>query len=253
MQLHCLGTVGYHPNEDRHTSCYFLPESGIVLDAGTGMFRLPDLIQTPTLDILLSHAHLDHVAGLTFLLDVLQQRPVEKIRIWGEREKLDAVGEHLFSRLLFPVPIEAEWCAIDELDQFSIGDCMVTWRRQEHPGTSVGYRLEWPQERRLLYLTDTTGDDTAEAIRWYAGADLMMHECYFPAELTQWAVKTGHTWTGRLAEIAAAAAPKQLLLTHVNPLDRDPDKMAGEVIKSLEGSGIKISLACDRDVLEFGG
>ena len=85
MQLHCLGTAGYHPNEHRHTSCYFLPESGIVLDAGTGLFRLAGLIQTSTLDILLSHAHLDHVAGLTFLLDVLFRRPVDEVRIWGQQ------------------------------------------------------------------------------------------------------------------------------------------------------------------------
>ena len=97
MQLHCLGTAGYHPNEDRHTSCYFLPESGIVLDAGTGLFRLAELIETPTLDIVLSHAHLDHVAGLTFLLDVLYQRPVDRLRIWGEKEKLAAIEQHLFS------------------------------------------------------------------------------------------------------------------------------------------------------------
>ena len=71
MRLHCLGTVGYHPNDARHTSCYCLPESGIVLDGGTGAFRLANLIETETLDVLLSHAHLDHTFGLTFLLDDL--------------------------------------------------------------------------------------------------------------------------------------------------------------------------------------
>ena len=71
MRLHCLGTVGYHPNDSSHTSCYFLPQSGILLDAGTGIFRLAKLIETDSLDVLLSHAHLDHSFGLTFLLDVL--------------------------------------------------------------------------------------------------------------------------------------------------------------------------------------
>lgn len=258
MQLHCLGTAGYHPNEDRHTSCYFLPESGIALDAGTGLFRLAGLIQTPTLDILLSHAHLDHVAGLTFLLDVLHQRPVDKLRIWGEREKLDAVRQHLFSRLLFPVEIQAEFREIDDSETFSIGDCTITWRRQQHPGLSVGYRLDWDQGPRLLYLTDTTGDDSADAIRWYSDADLMMHECYFTNESADWAVKTGHTWTGRLAKIAAAAQPKRLLLTHVNPLDADPDAMRKEVAKNLRSQEalrsreIKVDLAADLSLVEFG-
>ncbi len=251
MQLHCLGTAGYHPNEQRHTSCYFLPESGIVLDAGSGLFRLAGRICTPTLDIVLSHAHLDHVVGLTFLLDVLHRHPVDLLRIWGQREKLDAIREHLFSPLLFPVALETAWCPIDGSDSFRIGDCEIAWRPQDHPGDSVGYRLDWPDGTRLLYLTDTTGDAAAEAIDWYRGSDLMMHECYFGEAMRDWAEKTGHTWTGRLVEIAAAATPRQLLLTHVNPLDEQPERMLAEVQRGLAGSAVGSRLAGDGDVLEF--
>ena len=112
MRLHCLGTVGYHPNDTRHTSCYFLPESGILLDGGTGAFRLTKLIETDTLDVLLSHAHLDHTFGLTFLLDVLFERPVRMVRIWGESAKIQAVREHLFHELIFPAPLSAQWMPI---------------------------------------------------------------------------------------------------------------------------------------------
>ena len=68
MRLHFLGTAGYHPNRRRDTACLMIPEAGILLDAGTGIFRARDLIGTPTLDIFLSHVHLDHSVGLTFLL-----------------------------------------------------------------------------------------------------------------------------------------------------------------------------------------
>ncbi|KAA5545132.1 ribonuclease Z [Roseiconus nitratireducens] len=262
MQLHCLGTAGYHPNEDRHTSCYFLPESGIVLDAGTGMFRLPALIQTPSLDILLSHAHLDHIAGLTFLLDILHQHPVQTVRIWGEAKKLSAIREHLFSELVFPVQLDVQWCEIDELPQFDLGDCTVSWQRQEHPGGSVGYRLDFsrrqqsggvtPERLRLLYLTDTTGRTDQEMMHWCSEADLMMHECYFPTDKSQWAIRTGHSWTDRVAEIAAATRPALLLLTHVNPLDPDPGALRRQVEKALHADPIPTRLAEDRMKLSFG-
>ena len=51
-----------------------IPELGLIFDAGTGMFRVRDLIQTKTLDIFMSHVHLDHSVGLTFLYDVLHQK-----------------------------------------------------------------------------------------------------------------------------------------------------------------------------------
>ncbi|MCO8120218.1 MBL fold metallo-hydrolase [Stieleria sp. TO1_6] len=260
MQLHCLGTAGYHPNEHRHTSCYFLPESGILLDAGTGLFRLPPLIQTDSLDILISHAHLDHIAGLTFLLDVLYQRPVQQLRIWGEQEKLDAIRQHLFCDLIFPVQLDAQWCPLDGRQPLKIGGgpagpATVTWRAQQHPGGSLGFRLDWerePARTRLLYLTDTTGDDSQAAIDWYRGADLMLHECYFPASHRELAIKTGHTWTQRLAEIAAAAEPAELIMTHVNPLSADPESLLAEVAERLATTGVVPRLAAEPSCVQFG-
>ena len=241
MRLHCLGTAGFHPNHDRHTSCYFLPESGVLLDAGTGVFRLAPLIKTDEIDLLLSHAHLDHIAGLTFLLDVFYQRPVKKLRIWGEAAKLDAIRTHLFSELVFPVELDAEWNAIDEMDDFVAGGAKVCWRQQDHPGGSVAYRLDWSANgkpagaentgvtstaKRLLYMTDTTGDVSAEGIEWCRNADLLMHECYFDDSMTEWAKKTGHSWTSRVAEVTERSEPKKLLVTHLNPLIGATDIMS---------------------------
>ncbi len=235
MRLHCLGTAGFHPNENRHTSSYFVPESGLLLDAGSGVFRLAPLIQTDTIDLLLSHAHLDHICGLTFLLDVFYQRPIKQLRIWGEAKKLAAIQTHLFSELIFPVPLDAQWMPIDHLDRFTAGGAEVVWRHQDHPGGSVGYRIDWggasdqkKPAKSLVYLTDTTGDTSDEAIEWCGQPDLMMHECYFDDSMIEWAKKTGHSWTSRVAEIASAVGPKKLVLTHVNPLVGE--SMFGEVV-----------------------
>lgn len=253
MKLICLGTAGYHPSEDRHTSCYFLPESGIILDAGTGIFRLPRHIQTEKLHIVLSHAHLDHVAGLTFLLDVLYQRPVDQLCIWGDAEKLDAIKEHLFADLIFPVHLDAQWCPIESGTEFHIGDCRIDCRDQNHPGGSLGFRLQWVGGKRLLYLSDTTGDTTSEAMDWYHDADLMMHECYFGAAMAQWAQKTGHTWTTRLGEIALGARPRRLLLTHANPLESDPESLRSEVLQVMRAQqeGGDVLWAVDGLELDF--
>jgi ribonuclease Z len=249
MRLHCLGTVGYHPNDSRHTSCYFLPESGILLDGGTGIYRLAKLIETETLDLLLSHAHLDHTVGLTFLLDVLFERPVERLRIWGESEKIAAVRDHLFHELIFPVPLNAEWIPIDDQSEFRIGEIDVGWRQQEHPGGSVAYRLDWPQGKRLVYATDTTGDTSGEHASWSREADLLMHECYFRDSASEWALKTGHSWSSRVAEVAAASKPKKLLLTHINPLEASDDPVELESIQAKVES--EVILATDGLTIEF--
>lgn len=263
MRIHCLGTTGYHPSDHRHTSCYMLAEDGIVLDAGTGIYRLAPLIQTDSIDILISHSHLDHIAGLTFLLDVLFQRPVSLLRIWGEAAKLAAIKTHLFDEAIFPVPLKANWHPIDDLESFTIGagsvpdaskksktlPVTVDWRQQDHPGGSVAYRLRWQvPEKTLIYATDTTGDQSEEARTWMHGADLLMHECYFRDHEHEWAIKTGHCWTTRAAQIAKSARAKKLLLTHINPLALGDDPVEIDKARDIFPPSY---IATDNESVEF--
>ncbi|MFG0286807.1 MAG: MBL fold metallo-hydrolase [Rhodopirellula sp. JB044] len=257
MHLHCLGTAGYHPSETRHTSCYFVPDTGLLLDAGTGIFRLPSLLRTKTLDILLSHAHLDHVVGLTFLLDILYQHPLERVRVWGEAKKIEAIRTLLASEYIFPVELPVEWLAIDDEanacgnQTFDIHGACVSWRRQEHPGGSVGYRIEWPgtdsgaTSRVLLYATDTVGATDEESYRWMSDVDVLLHECNFHDHQVEWATKTGHCYLDRVATISKATQPKRVLLTHVNPIDEV------EVDPGDERFAMPCEVVRDQQVIEF--
>ena len=68
-----LGGGGWFPAHGRQTACALLRDgdSAIMIDAGTGVGRLverPELLDgIERLDILLTHFHLDHVAGLAYL------------------------------------------------------------------------------------------------------------------------------------------------------------------------------------------
>ncbi len=262
MEMNCLGTTGYHPSDHRHTSCYFLAQDGIVLDAGTGIYRLAPMIQTNSIDILISHAHLDHTAGLTFLLDVFFQRPVETVRVWGQAIKLEAIRTHLFNEHMFPVPLRVNWHPIDHHKTFTIGAgslpnsssrgrqaVTVDWIPQDHPGGSVGYRLKWAEPKKtLIYATDTTGDESEQMSSWINGADLFMHECYFLDKEQEWALKTGHCWTTRAAQIAKRGKVKKLLLTHINPLATGDDPV--EIAKAREIFP-ESHIATDHAVIEF--
>lgn len=221
MKLLLLGTAGYHPSEQRQTACLMLPEAGIVLDAGTGFFRVRQHLQTPTLDILLTHAHLDHVAGLTFLLSTVFERPLERVTVHAAAEKLAAVREHLLSEHLFPAPLPCDWRPL-EAGPLNVGGARVTHFPLDHPGGSIGYRLDWP-DRSLAYVTDTTAAANAPYVAHLQNVDLLVHECNFPDGQEEWAAKTGHSCTTPVAQVAAAARARRLLLTHIDPLAHPSD------------------------------
>jgi ribonuclease Z len=222
MKLHLLGTAGYHPTERRHTACLMLPEQGIVLDAGTAMFRVRQHIVTPHLDIYLTHAHLDHVAGLTFLFDVLAEKQMERVTIHALPEKLKAIDEHLLNEQIFPVKLPYEMRPLMQ-DAPLTGDGKLRHFPLSHPGGSSGFRLDW-KEHSLAYVTDTnTPGACASYIDEIRGVDLLIHECFYPDGMEKMAQLTGHSCATPVAQAAKAARVGRLLLVHMNPLSEAED------------------------------
>jgi ribonuclease Z len=226
MKLLLLGTSGYHPSEQRHTACLMLPEAGIVLDAGTGFFRVRDHLATTTLDILLSHTHLDHVTGLTFLLSTRWQKRLDRITVHGAADKLAACREHLLNDHLFPAPLPVEWRPLAD-GSFQIGEAQVTHFPLAHPGGCTGYRLDFPG-RSMAYVTDTTASAQADYVDRIRGVDVLAHECNFRDGQNEWAVKTGHSSTSAVVELAKRAGVGRLVLIHLDPLDDASDPVGIE-------------------------
>ena len=221
MKLLLLGTTGYHPNERRQTACLMLPELGVVFDAGTAMFRVRRHLQSPSLDIFLTHAHLDHVVGLTFLFDVLHEKQMRHVFVHGLPAKLREINDHLFAPALFPVKPPFEYKPL--ADRVTLADgAVLTHFPLEHPGGALGFRVDWP-DRSLAYVTDTTARPDAPYVEKIQGVDLLVHECYFPDGYEDLAKLTGHSCITPVAQVAKSAGAKRLLLVHMNPLSEDDD------------------------------
>ena len=231
MKLVLLGTTGYHPNQRRHTPCMLIAECGVMLDAGTAMFRAAEYLETDTLDIFLTHAHLDHVIGLTYLLNIARIHPLDRITVHGAAEKLDAVDRHMFSKHLFPkrAPYESRPLT-DEIALASGG--RLTHFPLKHQGGSIGFRLDWPGHS-MAYVTDTTAKADAGYVQKIQGVDLLVHECYFPDTHADWAEKTGHSCTTPVAEVAKAAQVGRLVLVHLDPLSNEDDPIDVEVARAI--------------------
>lgn len=229
MRLQFLGTGGFHPCEPRHTSCILLPDLGIVLDAGTGSFRVKERLTVDDVQLFLTHAHLDHVMGLpSFLVPLLFNR-IKRMRVYGNTKTLLAVREHIFAELIFPVLPSFDFIPFAGEVELPAGG-KLTYHPLVHPGGSLGFRLDWP-DRSLAYITDTTVDGSyTEFIR---GADLLIHECNFSDAESEWAFKTGHSYTSQVATLAKEAEVGRLYMTHLEPRDPRPDPIDLPVARAI--------------------
>jgi ribonuclease BN (tRNA processing enzyme) len=229
MKVVLLGTGGYHPNERRHTACVMLPEIGVIFDAGTSFFRVPQRIQTRELDIFVSHAHLDHIIGLTFFLVPMLTGQVDRVRVHSAPEYLAAVQKHLFSEQVFPILPGYEYVPLG--DQTAIkGSGILTYRRLNHPGGSLGFRIDWPG-KSLAYITDTVADGSY--IDFVRGVDLLIHECNFTDRSVPLATESGHSYASAVGQAAKAAGAKRLVLVHIDPQHPEDDPIGIETIRSI--------------------
>ncbi len=243
----------------------------IILDAGTGIREFGEELARRHKDckerracieghIFFSHLHWDHVQGFPFF-DPIYQRGNE-FHLYGGGGLNDTVHRIMSTQMCepnFPVGLEClpaslEFHEVTNGDRIRVGSTEVVVRKLNHPGGSLGYRLE-ERGNVLVYATDTEqveGIDP-EALNLARGADVLIYDSMYAPEqyLGLWddipRQCWGHsTWEGAV-ELAQAANVKRLVLFHHGNEDSvvaDIEKQAQEkfpaAIAAYEGLEIEL-------------
>jgi ribonuclease BN (tRNA processing enzyme) len=152
---------------------------------------------------------------LTYLVNLVPPDVLAQTTVHGEAPKLDAVREHLFAHLIFPVKPAFNFQTLGDSWPLPGGGTLSHFPLK-HPGGSLGYRLDWP-DRSMAYVTDTTAAPDAPYIERIRGVDLLLHEANFPDDVDSMPVITGHSWLQPVVEVAAAAGVGRLVLVHADP------------------------------------
>ena len=247
MRVEFFGTAGFHPNAERHTAGIFIPEAApgdaFLLDAGTGTWRLTTKILPPRLHIFLTHAHLDHITGLTYLLDVTALQNV-KINIYGDAKTLRAARTALFGSPLFPLEMTYAIQEIAPEAPIEVAGVKISVFPLTHPDGCQALRLDWPQ-KSLTYVTDTQGDDGY--FDFIRDVDLLIHERNFPNRLSDLAKASGHCTSADLVRAARFSGAKQVVVTHFNPLTLTDPLIEDDVYGQIPG----VIAARDEQIIEF--
>lgn len=197
----------------------------LLLDAGTGVQRLvedPKLLDgVNRLDIVLTHFHLDHVAGLSYL-PALPLRP----EIWGPGQTLygeptEAILSRLLGRPLFAASVNELAAGVRDVpaDRFEAGAFEIATRAQRlHTDPTLGLRIG----DDIAYCTDTAAD--TGTVEFAAGSRLLFHEAWYAEPETDDAT---HTAAGEAGRIAHAAGVERLVLIHVSPLGPSDEELLG--------------------------
>jgi phosphoribosyl 1,2-cyclic phosphodiesterase len=231
-----------------NTPCVAVEGSGgqlVVLDAGTGIRALGLELEAKQngaakVEILLSHAHWDHIQGLPHFKPFFA--PGNTVRIWGSRQgttSLEAILRQQMDPAVFPVPLDALSAQLTvqqvDTDEFSIGEFRVQTIKLRHPGTTLGFRLRPSKGRApsVAYVTDNelgpgglydvSGTWRRDFLAFLKDVDLLIHDAmYTPKELELhrgW----GHSTYEEAVTLALDAGAKKLVLFHHEPAHGDKE------------------------------
>jgi len=172
----------------------------VAIDAGSLAFACSDLQRREVRDIVLTHTHLDHIAGLPLFIDDLFATLTEPIRIHATREVIETLERDIFNWSVYPRFSELmnKRGRVVEYQEFTQGNTFsarhLTFQSVEvnHRVPSSGYVVS--DGRVSVGITGDTAetDDIWTAFNEVANLQAILIECAFPNEMSDLATVSHH-------------------------------------------------------------
>jgi ribonuclease BN (tRNA processing enzyme) len=221
------------------TSCVLVQMAGtnIVLDAGTGLLRLPaDVLAVSGLSLLLTHAHLDHLNGIPMCPYVMSGgRTLDIYAAKQEGRPVSEVLEALYAPPIWPVrpsQLAVEIRYHDVEPEFRIGNVTVRSMDGVHPGGVKLFRLS-ADGKSVVFATDCTMTESLypKAVAFAEGCDLLLCDGQYSDEEFIPRAGFGHTTWKTAARLGKDCGAAVMRVIHHDPTHTDEilDAAAAEI------------------------
>lgn len=251
MRIHLLGVRGsvptpgidfvrYGGNTSSVAIAHDTGPPSLVLDAGTGIRRLTDLLGGAPYDgsVLLSHLHWDHIEGLPFC--AATDRDDARCDLWAPIQADGTGVEAALGRMMsppnFPIApaaLRGAWSftGLGEGDHQIEGWSVRAASVAHKGGVTYGYRIT-DGRSVLAYLPDHCptcygpgpdglGEYPAPVLDLARGADLLIHDAQLTAAEVPDEAVFGHAASEYAVALGAAAGVATVVLFHHSPRRTD--------------------------------
>lgn len=241
--LGCSGGIG----AGSRTSAMLIDDD-VLIDAGTGIgdLELEDLDSIR--HVFLTHAHLDHVAGLPMLVDrVFDENFTEPLTVYAREETLRAVQAHLFNGIIWPdfsrLPVPEN--PMLRYQVCSPGDTIAIRHREfyavdvMHTVPTLGYTVQNSGGAFAVSGDTKTNETLWPVLNAREDLRVLVIEVSFPDEMRELAAQSGHYCPRTLTEdLQRLRHSPDIWLTGMKP--GEEDRILEQVIRAAPERNIRM-------------
>jgi cAMP phosphodiesterase len=250
MQISVLGCNGSRDVGLNPTA--LLVDKKVLIDAGTCSEVLSKKVRSKIDHVLITHAHIDHIADLPFLAQTAFDFRNEPLNIYGIKETLDDISAHIFNWRIWPnfneIPntrkSKLSFRNITPLRTTRINSLDILPIPVNHTVPTVGLLVD-NGKSAFAFTSDTYKTELFwEKIREHKRLKALIIECSFPNRLEKTAKLTGHLTPNLLFKELSKLQRTDITIyvTHLKPIYRN------EIINKLK----KLSKNLPIQILEDG-
>jgi len=189
----------------QHFSCFVI-DGCVALDAGSLANGVTPSERAKIRDVVLTHAHLDHIAGLPLFVDDLFPTLTEPVRVHATREVIDVLETHIFNWSVYPrfSELKNQFGSIIEYREIA-HDADFRVRHLEmrpipvnHKVPSSGFLIQ--DGRTTIAITGDTAemDQFWDVVNSLKNLDALLIECAFPDEFEDLSTISHHLTPAKL-------------------------------------------------------
>jgi ribonuclease BN (tRNA processing enzyme) len=247
--------LGTHNEESCDTRLVSLIiDDVLVVDAGSLVSELTFAEQEKIAAILLSHGHYDHIRDVPAFTFNNYRRLT---KVFATQPTLDILASHLVDGLIYPdftrvnSFLERPALELSPLEAFkmlAVEGYQITAVPVEHPIETVGFAIDSPDGKRILYITDT--GPGLDRLWGQVSPQFLIIDTTYPNRLEKIAWDAGHLCPRLLMEELISfhrvnGYLPRVITIHMSP--RLEGEIRGEISKVSQELGISIEMAKEGD------
>jgi len=246
MRIRVLGCSGGIGGGARTSA--MLVDDDVLIDAGTGIGDL-DLGDLDSIrHVFLTHAHLDHIAGLPMLADRVFDEEFEiPLTVYAREETLRAVQDHLFNDVIWPdfSRLPSRENPMLRYQVCGPGDTITIGHRDfyavdvRHSVPSLGYTVQNSGGAFAVSGDTRTNETLWPVLNACDDLRVLVIEVSFPDEMADLAVQSGHYTPASLTEdLKRLRHEPEIWLTGMKP--GEEERIFAQVLEAAPDKNIRM-------------